>query len=196
MQRHSALIPYQIVMSLTIYAISMPHHHIQIRLQKAKKQPPSYPWILPRNSWFSCQKVHRRLQIRFCKCLTFWKAINRNYSCLFPNVPTNETSFIKWLQKYQKSLISCEIRLLMELLGRFELPTSSLPTAIRPFYRTFSGVISCYCVLNEDFSELWCSQIIPFCPICSRIVPRRSRDLFPNCSQSDNFNWVFLGYNF
>ena len=127
MQQHSALIPYQIVMSLTIYAISMPHHHIQIRLQKAKKQPPSYPWILPRNSWFSCQKVHRRLQICFCKCLTFWKAINRNYSCLFPNVPTNETSFIKWLQKYQKSLISCEIRLLMELLGRFELPTSSLP---------------------------------------------------------------------
>ena len=46
---------------------------------------------------------------------------------MFPNVPTNETSFIKWLQKYQKSLISYEIRLLMELLGRFELPTSSLP---------------------------------------------------------------------
>ena len=102
MQRHSALIPYQIVMSLTIYAISMPHHHIQIRLQKAKKQPPSYPWILPRNSWFSCQKVHRRLQIRFCKCLTFWKAIDRNRSCLFPNVPTNETSFIKLASKVPK----------------------------------------------------------------------------------------------
>ena len=53
--------------------------------------------------------------------------LHRNHSCLFPNVPTNEAPFIKWLQKYQKSLISYEIRLLMELLGRFELPTSSLP---------------------------------------------------------------------
>ena len=82
----------------------------------------------------------------------------------------------------------------MELLGRFELPTSSLPTAIRPFYRTFSGVISCYCILNEDFPELWCSQIILFYPFCSRIVPRKSRNLFPNCSQSDNFNRICLGY--
>lgn len=134
------------------------------------------------------------MQIRFCKCLTFWKVISRNYSCLFPNVPTNKTQFIKRLQKYQKSLISCEIRLLMELLGRFELPTSSLPTAIRPFYRTFSGVISCYYVLNKDFPELWCSQIILFYPFCSRIVPRKSSNLFPNCSQSDNLNRIYPGY--
>ena len=113
---------------------------------------------------------------------------------MFPNVPTNKTLFIKWLQKYQKSLISQEIRLLMELLGRFELPPSSLPTAIRPFYRTFSGVISCYCILNEDFSELRCPQIILFYPVCSRIVPRKSRNLFPNCSQNDNLNRIYLGY--
>ena len=107
---------------------------------------------------------------------------------------TSGSSAKKRLQKYQKSLISFEIRLLMELLGRFELPTSSLPTAIRPFYRTFSGVISCYCILNEDFPELQCSQIILFYPVCFRIVPRKSRNLFPNCSQSDNLNRIYLGY--
>ena len=108
--------------------------------------------------------------------------------------PRTKSHLLSGFKSTKKSLISCEIRLLMELLGRFELPTSSLPTAIWPFYRTFSGVISCYCILNEDFPELRCSQIILFYPVCSRIVPRKSRNLFPNCSQSDNLNRIYLGY--
>ena len=80
----------------------------------------------------------------------------------------------------------------MELLGRFELPTSSLPTPNRPFYQTFVGVKTSFLVQNSRFSKLRCSQTIPYFPFYPQSVPTKIPKLFPQWSGSAFGGRLFL----
>ena len=68
-------------------------------------------------------------------------------------------------QKCTKPRNHCGYRVLLELLGRFELPTSSLPILLR----LFCLILSCFVLKPETLAAQW-FQAFLFCVLVSLIL--------------------------
>ena len=106
------------------------------------------------------------------QCLTFWKAIDRNRSCLFPNVPTNETSFIKLASKVPKKpdfmRNQASNGAARQIWTADLILTNSNPTVLSNFFW-------CYIVLLRTKWRFFWTLMFPNYTVLSH--------LFPNCSQ-------------
>lgn len=105
------------------------------------------------------------------QCLTFWKAIDRNRSCLFPNVPTNETSFIKLASKVPKK--PDFLRNQASNGAARQIWTADLILTNNPLFIS-SNICQCYNVLFRPKRLIFGTLLFPDHTVFSRLFPRCS----------------------